>query len=73
MSKLEERDGWLWAKEVILSVKQTTRGWKATLLKTLEWGLVEKPEDYKVGVMRGINVVKACPDQPFAIETDNDQ
>lgn len=72
MSRLEELEGWRWAKDTILSVKQSTKGWKESLIKTLEWGLVEKPEGYRAGVSRGIEIVRACPEVHVAVETDND-
>lgn len=62
MSKIEELQGWRWAKEVCLSVKQSFKNWKPDLIATLERGLVEKPEGYKVGVSNMIALVRAVPD-----------
>jgi hypothetical protein len=62
MSRVEELQGWRWAKEVCTSVKESVRGWKGSLLTTLERGLVEKPEGYKVGVMKMIEIVRSVPD-----------
>ena len=73
MSKVEYLQGWRWAKEVCLTVRQTIKNWKPELIATLERGLVEKPEDYKVGVADIIKVVRSVPDTPVAIEKDEDQ
>lgn len=71
MSRVEELQGWRWAKEVCLSVKETFKDWKGSLLTTLERGLVEKPEGYKIGVMKMIEIVRSVPDRSSAqIEPD---
>jgi len=62
MSKIEEREGRLWARSVCESFRETMKDWKACLLKTLEWGLVEKPEGYKAGVQTYIDLVKSASD-----------
>lgn len=73
MSKVEYLQGWRWAKDVCLSVKQTIRGWKPLLIATLERGLLEKPEDYKGGVADVIALVRSVPDFPVPIERDDEQ
>lgn len=62
MSKVEEVEGRRWARSVCESVRETVKDWKVSLLKTLEWGLVEKPEGYKVGVQEYIDLVKSASD-----------
>lgn len=62
MSKIEEIEGKRWAHNVCLTVRETWKDWKVSLLKTLEWGLVDKPEDYKVGVQKYIELVRSVPD-----------
>lgn len=62
MSRVEYLQGWRWAKDVCLTVKQTIKNWKPDLIATLERGLVEKPEDYKAGVFRAITLVRSVSD-----------
>lgn len=62
MSKIEEVEGKRWAREVCLSVRETVRNWRESLLATLERGLVEKPEGYKIGVQHYIDLVRSAPD-----------
>ena len=62
MSKVEELQGYRWAKDVCLSARQAVKGWKSALIQNLERGLVEKPEGYKVGVMSVIGIVRSVPD-----------
>lgn len=62
MSRIEEVEGRRWARSVCESVRETVKDWKVSLLKTLEWGLVEKPEGYKVGVREYIDLVRSVPD-----------
>lgn len=62
MSKVEELQGRRWAREVCESVKQGLKGWKGSLIQTLERGLIEKPEGYKAGVRQIIDLVRSVPD-----------
>lgn len=62
MSKIEEIEGKRWAHSVCSSFRETMKDWKSVLLRTLEWGLVEKPEDYKAGVQTYIDLVKSASD-----------
>lgn len=62
MSKVEEIEGKRWAIGVCQSFRETMKDWKKTLLKQLEWGLVEKPEGYKVGVQAYIDLVNSASD-----------
>lgn len=71
MSRIEYLQGWRWAKDICLTVKQTIKNWKPDLIETLERGLVEKPEDYKAGVFRAITLVKSVPDDR-KIEADDE-
>lgn len=72
MSEVEKREGQRWARGICLSMRETFKDWRASLLKTLEWGLVEKPEDYKVGVQQYIDLVRSVPDTPVAVESDDE-
>lgn len=63
MSRVEELQGYRWAKDVCLSARQAVKGWKAALILALERGLVEKPEGYKVGVMKMIDIVRSVEDE----------
>jgi len=71
MSKLEEIEGKRWAHGICLSMRETFKDWRGSLLKTLEWGLVEKPEDYKVGVKHYIELVRSVPDTHVLAESDD--
>ena len=62
MSRIEEIEGKRWAHSVCSSVRETMKDWKVSLLSTLEWGLVEKPEGYKAGVQKYIDLVRSAPD-----------
>lgn len=72
MSEVEKREGRLWARSICESARETFKDWRASLIRTLEWGLVEKPEDYKVGVQQYIDLVKSVPDRPVLLEKDED-
>lgn len=62
MSRVEELQGRRWARETCESLKHAFKGWKASLIQTLERGLVEKPEGYKVGVQEIIELVRGLPE-----------
>lgn len=59
MSRIEENQGITWAREICFEFgKELTKG-NVALIQTLERGLVEKPEDYKKGVLKVIAVVRS--------------
>jgi len=60
MSRIEELQGRRWAKEICMSfyAELTVLGGYERLIEKLQWGLVEKPEGYKVGVREIISVVE---------------
>ena len=60
MSRIEELQGRRWAKEICMSfyAELTVLGGYERLIKKLQWGLVEKPEGYKIGVQEIITFVE---------------
>lgn len=58
MSRVEFIQGYRWAKEVVQTTGRRLTGGYAELIKLLERGLEEKPEDYKGGVREVIEIVR---------------
>lgn len=58
MSRVEFIQGYQWAKEVAQTTGRRLTGGYAELIKLLERGLEEKPQDYKSGVQEIIEIVR---------------
>jgi hypothetical protein len=60
ISRIEELQGRRWAKEIcmLFYAELTVIGGYERLIQKLQWGLVEKPEGYKIGVLEIITVVE---------------